>query len=268
MNLELATPTASRRLSDEGRRRILAVRGNPLFLCDWERAVFVHYEVDPEVLQREVPFELDLREGRAYLSLVGFTMRDMRPRSGGWPAAMLFKPIATHEFLNVRAYVKHEGEPGIYFLAEWLPNRISRLLGPTIFGLPYRLGTLDYRHEHEKGFLRGRVTGSDKSQLEYVAEVDPATQFRPCDEGSRDEFLMERYTAFTARGSRRRKFRIWHPPWPQAPIEIEIKNDELLRKSWHWFSDARFVGANYSPGFEDIWMGRPQRLRAQHVASQ
>lgn len=251
---------SSGRLSHEARERILAVRANPLFLCDWERAVFIHYEVEPDVLQREVPFELDLREGRAYLSLVAFTMRDMRPRRGGWPAAMLFKPIATHEFLNVRAYVKRDGEAGIYFLAEWLPNRISQLLGPTIFGLPYRQGLLKYQHEHEKGFLRGSVTGRDSRKLEYSAEIDPATQFRPCEAGSREEFLMERYTAFTAKGSRRRKFRIWHPPWPQAAIEVEIKDDILLRNSWKWFADAPLVGANYSPGFRDVWMGRPQKL--------
>ena len=32
------------------------------------------------------------------------------------------------------------------FLAEWLPNRLSVLLGPATFGLPYRLGDIDYRH--------------------------------------------------------------------------------------------------------------------------
>ncbi len=51
----------------------------------------------------------------AYVSLVAFTMRGLRPRLGG---AALLKPIATHEFLNVRTYVKHRGERGIYFLAD------------------------------------------------------------------------------------------------------------------------------------------------------
>jgi uncharacterized protein YqjF (DUF2071 family) len=261
MDLELTTPTASSRLSDAARERILSVRGNPLFLCDWLRAVFIHYEVAPEVMQREVPFALDLHDGRAFLSLVAFTMRDMRPRWGGRLGAMLLKPIATHEFLNVRAYVKHQGETGIYFLAEWLPNQISLLLGPTIFGLPYRHGSLKYRHEHEQGVLRGKVTDENSLRLQYVAEMDPCTRFRPCEAGSREEFLMERYTAFTARGVRRQKFRIWHPPWPQTSIDLKIKDDGLLRHAWPWFRDARMIGANYSPGFQDVWMGRPQWMR-------
>ena len=252
--------TESGRLSREARGRILNAWGNPLFLCDWQHAVFIHYEVDPGALQREVPFELDLHEGRTYLSLVAFTMRGMRPRRGGRLAAMFLKPIATHGFLNVRAYVKHGGEAGIYFLAEWLPNHLSLLLGPGVFGLPYREGSLEYRHEHEQGRLSGSVTAKNSLRLEYSARINPEESFRPCGEGSLDEFLLERYTAFTARGSQRRKFRIWHPPWPQTGINIEIKDDGLLRQTWPWFQNSRLAGGNYSPGLRDVWMGRPQKL--------
>jgi len=103
--------------SDTARERLLSVAGEPLFLADWERVLMLHYEVEPDALQRVVPFELDLRDGRAFVSAVAFTMRGMRPRVGGRFAAWLFKPIATHEFLNVRTYVRHRGESGIYFLA-------------------------------------------------------------------------------------------------------------------------------------------------------
>src|SRR3954451_5022595 len=84
----------------EAREMILSREGEPLFLANWERAVFIHYEVDAKILQREVPFQLDLRDGKAYVSLVAFTMRRMRPCFGGRFTEWLFKPIETHEFLN------------------------------------------------------------------------------------------------------------------------------------------------------------------------
>src|SRR5438094_123782 len=68
--------------SASARRRLLSVRGEPLLLSDWDRALFMHFEVDASALQAELPFTLDLREGKAYVSLVAFTMRRMRPRSG------------------------------------------------------------------------------------------------------------------------------------------------------------------------------------------
>ena len=248
-------------LSNSARQRMLGVKGEPLFYSDWLRAVFIHYEVDAGLLQREVPFQLNLRRGKAYISLVAFTMRDMRPRVGGSLAALLFKPIATHEFLNVRTYVQHQGEPGIYFLAEWLSNPLSVRMGPTIFGLPYRFGHLQYHHEHECGRLHGLVTDRNPSaRLEYVSKISPTTSFRPCDTNSLEEFLMERYTAFTTHRSARRFFRIWHPPWPQIPIHVEVLDQSLLTDAWPWFTEAQMVGANYSPGFRDVWMGRPQRI--------
>ncbi len=255
----VATQTGS--LSNCARQRMLGVKGEPLFYSDWLRAVFIHYEVDAGLLQREVPFQLDLRHGKAYISLVAFTMRDMRPRVGGSLAALLFKPIATHEFLNVRTYVQHQEEPGIYFLAEWLSNPLSVRLGPKIFGLPYRFGHLQYHHEHESGRLHGLVTTRNPSaRLEYDSKISPAALFRPCDTGSLEEFLMERYTAFTTHRSARRYFRIWHPPWPQIPFHVEVLDQGLLTDAWPWFTEAQIVGANYSPGFRDVWMGRPQRI--------
>jgi uncharacterized protein YqjF (DUF2071 family) len=249
-------------LSAEARDRILSVRGEPLFYGDWLRAMFIHYEVDAEALQREVPYPLDLWEGRAYVSLVAFTLRGMRPRLGGKLGALLFRPIATHEFLNVRAYVKHGGESGIFFLAEWLSNPISVRLGPPAFGLPYRHGGIKYVHEHETGHLQGTVDSMQPGvgRLDYLATMEAPASFVPCAAGSLDEFLVERYTAFTTRGSRRRFFHIWHPPWPQRPVDVVIRNQSLLTKAWPWISRGREIGANYSPGVEKVWMGRPQRL--------
>ena len=240
------------------RQRILSRKGEPLFLADWDRAVFIHYEVNPEVLQREVPFQLDLRDGKAYVSLVAFTMRRMRPYFGGRVTEWLFKPIATHEFLNVRTYVRHNGESGIYFLAEWLSNQLSVYLGPPTFGLPYHFGKIEYSHNLESGRLDGTVFNGF-TRLEYSAEANPENELNPCAENSLSEFLMERYTAFTQRGSRSRFFRIWHPPWRQCSIEIEVGRDSLLKGMWSWFKQTRMIGGNFSRGVQDVWMGRPSQ---------
>lgn len=255
--MNITTTAAESRLSDAGRARLLSVRGEPLFLAGWERTLFIHYEVEAETLQRELPFELDLWNGKAFVSLVAFTMRDMHPRIGGRLAAWCFKPIATHGFLNLRTYVKHGGESGICFLTEWLSNRLSVAIGPLTYGLPYRYAGIDYRHEHEKNKLWSRVESPHAGR--FVCETELLNNsFTSCEAGSLDEFLLERYTAFNWRGKSRLFFRIWHPPWPQTPARISIIEDSLVTKAWPWFADAQFIGANYSPGFNEVWMGRAQ----------
>jgi len=251
-----------RRLSDEGKERLLSRRGEPLFLAGWERVLFIHFEVDRAQLQRDVPFPLDLLDGKAYVSLVAFTMREMHPRLGGRPAAWLFKPVATHQFLNVRTYVRHGDERGIYFLTEWLSNWLSVQLGPLLYGLPYHFAEINYRHAHEKGRLSGRVeTENCRANFVHDARIAPDTVFAPCKNNSPDEFLLERYTAYTSHGSTRRFFRVWHPPWPQARVKVCLSDDTLLKETWPWFNHVRLVGANYSPGFGEVWMGRAHRVR-------
>jgi uncharacterized protein YqjF (DUF2071 family) len=247
-------------LGEAARKRLLSAKGEPLFLADWLRAVFIHYEIPAEKLQRNVPFALDLHEGKAYVSLVAFTMRGMRPFRGGRLAAWLFKPIARNDFLNVRTYVRHRGEPGIYFLTEWMNNPFSVRLGPGTFGLPYRFGELNYQHRHETGILRGSVREKiPHHAFGYTAKpIGPNSAPRPAD--SLDEFLLERYTAFTAHGTKRRFFRIWHHPWQQQAIRVSVSDTRLLSEVWPWFADVTLVGGNYSQGAHDVWMGRPHRV--------
>lgn len=242
-------------LSEAARRRMLAIRGEPMFYARWDRAVFINYEADPATLQRDVPFELDLRDGRAFVSLVAFTLQRMRPRVGGRLGEWLLKPIATHEFLNVRTYVRHGEEPGIYFLAEWLSNRLSVHLGPRSFGLPYRFGKLDYAHSDS---FAGSASARE-GRLTYAGEVGEGG-LGSCRPGSLDEFLLERYTAFTQRGKRQRLFRVWHSPWPQASAMCNVTEASLLGSTGAWWKSARFISANYSSGAE-VWMGRPHRIK-------
>ena len=252
------TTVESGSLSAAARRRMLRSPGEPLFYASWDHAVMIHYEADPDALQRDVPFELDLRDGRAFVSLVAFTLRRMRPRRGGRIGEWLLKPIATHEFLNVRTYVRANHEPGIFFLVEWLSNRLSVPLGPPVFGLPYRYGRIDYLHDRTTEGISGHVEAKGGS-FSYRGSA-ASEELAPCEPESLTEFLMERYTAFTQPGRGRRKlFRVWHEPWPQTPLDIEVTDCDLLAVTGEWWKTAQSINANYSPGVE-VWMGRPHRI--------
>jgi uncharacterized protein YqjF (DUF2071 family) len=250
---------------EAGWRRLHEHWFEPLFVADWDRAAFLHFSVDPGLLQPWVPFPLDCREDRAWVSLVAFTLSGMRLRAAGRAGRLLCAPIGTHVFLNVRTYVRVGGEPGIHFLAEWLPNRLAVILGPRLFGLPYRLGRLDYRHGRKPGSsISGEVTGAGGGHLHYRAELPADAPFMACEPGTLDEFLLERYTAFVAwQGGRRGFFRVWHRPWPQVRIEPEIADRSLLLEcpgGPDWAPGATFALAHFSPGSEEVSMGRPHFL--------
>ena len=242
-------------------RRQPAGLPEPLLVADWDRTLMLHFEIDPAILRPFVPFPLDLREGKAYVSLVAFTLRGMRPYRGGRLAAWLMRPIATHGFLNVRTYVRVGTMTGIHFITEYMDNLLSLKLGPLTFGLPYRRARLNYEHDWKTGTVRGwvgdRATGT---ALAYEARLAPETHFAPAPAGTLTAWLMERYTAFTAHGNIHRFFHVWHAPWPEKKVAVTVHDDSLLRAHLPWFAYARYVGANFSPGVFEVGMGRPHRL--------
>jgi hypothetical protein len=188
---------------------------------------------------------------------VAFSMEHLRPGFGGALGRWLFWPIASHDFFNVRTYVRLGGTQGIYFISEWLNNRLCVLSGPRAYGLPYKFARIQYEHRASEGRLAGRVGDG----FAYTADLAPGADFQVCAAGGLDEFLIERYTAYTHRGRHPRYFDIWHKPWRQVPVDIRIIDDSLLRHAFPWFAQARLVGANYSPGVRDVWMGASRRIR-------
>ncbi|HEV2293012.1 MAG TPA: DUF2071 domain-containing protein [Tepidisphaeraceae bacterium] len=244
--------------SDLARSRLDA-DGGPALIADWNPAVFIHYVVDPDVLQPLVPFPLDLHEGRAYVSIVAFVQRRLRPKTGGRIGAWLSRPLATHPFCNVRTYVRVDGEPGIYFLAEWIPNRLAAALGPPLYGLPYRLGELRY-HLADAGDICGDVIAADGLRFRFHARGERFMVPEPAPRDSLTEFLIERYSAFTMRGRTPLRFRIHHEPWRQVPLEVEVEQDSLLGATGNWRRDDCLICGHHSAGLRDVLIGRPCKL--------
>lgn len=274
----LAAITVEGARSAEALARMRGRPGEPLFLADWLEVVMIHLEVPVDPLQAVTPFELDRCKGRAWVTLVAFSLRGLRPRWGGAISRWLTKPWGSHGLLNLRTYVRHGGESGIYFLAEWLDNRLAAPLGPMWFGLPYRLGRLRFAHHAplDCGARRTAAGGSDEipepavcgrvespdggASLEYSGVVREAWDCRECTAGSLDEWLMERYTAFTCRRGRRRRFRVWHEPWLQSPVDLRLRDDGLLGKEWPFLEASQLRCAHWSAGAPGVWMGWPSSL--------
>jgi uncharacterized protein YqjF (DUF2071 family) len=252
-------------LSALAKARMQGTRGEPLFIADWDNVLMIHFAVDAKPLQRDILFELDMREGRAFVTLVAFTMREMRLAFGGRLTSWVFRPMATHDFLNVRTYVRMGSDAGIHFLAEWVSNRLAVALGPRSFSLPYRHGIISYHNDWSAGELCGRVEDAGTgAAFAYQADLEVGAPLSECDPGSLDQWLMERYSAYNSACARKRFFHVWHEPWLQCQARVEMTDASLLESNWEWFRDAEFVGANYSPCVHGVWLGRPHCVNREN----
>jgi uncharacterized protein len=214
-----------------------------LFLADWLNVVFMHFRADAAALQKVVPLEVERFDGNAYISFVAFTQSRLRFAAGGRVVEPFTAPLARHEFFNVRTYVRDGDRHGIFFLAEWIPNRLAVLIGPRMYGLPYRLGRLRYRNDAPLDVMTGTVSAAGRT-LAYEARPR-SRDFTTAKPGTLDAFLLERYTAYTHRSGVTRRFDVSHDPWPHVRADATVS------------LNACPFASHYSPGVHDIAISAP-----------
>lgn len=245
-------------LSSSAKQAMESRRFERCFVADWCGLTFLHFEVKAALLGEVVPFPLDLHEGRAFVSLVCFTMRRFRFARSGRFTSWLTAPLATQRFLNLRTYVRGPLGPGIFFMHEWLDHALAVRLGPSTFGLPYRRGRLSY--QNDKVRVAGRIVADGAEG--FFSGVPGETEHVAAS-GSLEEFLQERYVAYTGAGLRPLAFRVWHEPWRCRRLDLRsFTMDSFLHHLGQpWTANAEFVGASHAADVIGVWMGRPHRAR-------
>src|SRR5262245_57354345 len=96
----------------------------PFLTARWQHLFLANFSVSPELLRPRLhpDLELDTREGQAFVSLVAFRFLDTRVLGIGWPGYRNFAE------LNLRFYVRHQGERGVVFVREFVPQRLTAWL--------------------------------------------------------------------------------------------------------------------------------------------
>src|SRR5262245_15337239 len=106
--------------------------------AEWRYLVMLNYEIDPSVLEPHVPAGtvLDLWQGRALVSMVGFRFLQTRLRGVPIPFHRDFDEI------NLRFYVRRvlaDGEVrrGVVFVREFVPRAAVAILARVAYNEPY-----------------------------------------------------------------------------------------------------------------------------------
>ena len=182
------------------------------FYQEWNNAVFLHWEVELAILKQFVPkeLEIDLFNGKPWVSLVAFTMEKIRPKN--LPAC---KPISTFHEINIRTYVKLKGKTGVYFLSIEAGNYISCKLAKAISELPYRFSKMK---RDKNSFTSINSKFNDKLKIKYSLGNHSTNKTKL------DTWLTERYALFQDTKTSMNMFEIHHLEWPITEIHLEELN--------------------------------------------
>jgi uncharacterized protein YqjF (DUF2071 family) len=199
----------------------------------WRDLLFLHWAVPPESMRPLVPrtLELDLFEGSAYVGLVAFTMRGVRPvllPSVPW--------LSNFHETNVRTYVHLGGrDPGVWFFSLDAANPIAVSLARRFFYLPYHHARMFLEHEmgqDAEGTAAIVYAGTRRwpapLPASYLIRGEVSGQVESARPGSIEHFLAERYILYSLRQDRLFQGRVHHTAYPLQPARVVSLDETLL----------------------------------------
>jgi len=182
----------------------------------WRYLAMLNYRVSPSLLYPLVPpgTELDLWNGLAYMSVVGFHFQHTR---------ILGIPVPFHttfEEVNLRFYVRREVDGvvrrGVTFIRELVPRAAIAAVAKLAYNEPYI--ALPMRHS-----IRESGTSDAPVHVEYTwkrvtgwAGLRIATEGRkqPLRGGSEEEFITQHYWGYTTqKDGSAIEYEVKHPSW-------------------------------------------------------
>ena len=186
--------------------------------AEWRDLVMANYEVHPTFLAGRVPTgtELDLHEGRCFVSLVAFMFLNTH---------VLGMPIPFHvnfEEVNLRFYVKHdtgsEIRRGVCFIKEIVPRRAICYVARTFYGEPYEPWRMSNSRSDGKIRYEWQRAGSANS-----VQITTGENLGVPAHGSEGEFIIEHYWGYTKRtDARTDEYKVEHPKWELRDVESSV----------------------------------------------
>ncbi len=194
----------------------------------WHELLFLHWAVDPEVVQRGLPagLRVDTFDGAAWIGVVPFQMQRVRPR---------FLPalpwLSNFPELNLRTYVVDaQGRPGVWFYSLDTPQPLANAIARRFFHLNYRLARFEIEQSaatiHYQSRLRLAGRWDAPQHYKWTRREAPFA----AEPGTLEFFLVERYRLFSYDWKRKRLLsgQVHHRPYPLQQVELTQHSKRLF----------------------------------------
>ena len=219
--------------------------------------LFAHWPVDADVLEPHVPDVLSLEtfDGAAWVSVLA--LENSAVGLGTGPSSAL----ALAPQLNLRTYVTHGGESGVYFLSLDSGRRLTAAVGRRAFGLPFHHAAMRLTRRDDRITFRSRRRGDETPTAVFGARYRPDGPVFEADPGTLEAFCVERFRYFFPPGEDRRidplrssngavrAGTIDRDPWRLRPVNVQIRQNTLFEAAGLPAPTSE-PAVQYSPGFE------------------
>jgi uncharacterized protein len=223
----------------------------------WQDLIMANYVVDSSLLASRVPSgtELDLHEGRCFVSLVGFMFLDTRVLGFLVPFHVNFEEV------NLRFYVRREvdGEVrrGVVFVKEIVPRAAIAAVANVLYGEPYEAMRMDHiRTDSTVAYTWSKGENTNRLAVEIDSNLGVP------EEGSHGSFIIEHYWGYTRRGPNRTdEYKVEHPKWELFSVKdprIEVDFEKTYGSDFAFLNDTKPHSILLAKGSEiAVYKGAP-----------
>jgi uncharacterized protein len=209
----------------------------------WQSLLFLHWRIAPEAIQALLPpgLTVDTFDGAAYIGLIPFTMRDVRPVwSPSVPGLSHF-----HE-VNVRTYVHRDGQnPGVWFFSLDAANSIAVRIARALWHLPYHFARMNL--QRDGGTVRYSSERLWPAPTPGNCEIhwQPTGTPQAAEPGTLDFFLAERYLLYAFARQKLHCGQVYHTPYPLQSATLTHLDESLVSAAG--LDAARSEGGQKNP---------------------
>jgi hypothetical protein len=200
--------------------------------------------------------ELDLLNGKAYISLVAFQFNDIRIKGFAIPYHKNFPEI------NLRFYVKRNNNRGVVFIREFVPKYMVEVVARLLYNEPYSKAHM----ESSVSYSGNRIQTSHLLEWNHrVFNVSVEAENKPFvpDPTSIEHFLKEQIKGFgQSKSGKLISYDVEHPTWEIFPVKTchsDVDFNWLYGKPWEFLNNEKPVSVMFAKGSE-IKLGNKQLL--------
>ena len=209
----------------------------------WEYLAMFNYEVDEAVLQPHLPpyTVLDLFNGKAIVSVVGFMFNNTSVMGIKWPGFVNFEEV------NLRYYIKYfdgkEWRRGVGFISEIVPQFLVAGIANLFYNEHYSTAKMNHSINFDNSELQVSYNWKKKNQEWNSMWVKANPVLQDIAPGSEEEFIFEHYYGYNKLNSKTAiEYSLAHPRWQVYPVKEYKLNCDV----------EKLYGASFVPFIENI----------------
>ena len=194
----------------------------------WYDLLFAHWPVPVDSLRSQIPpgLKIDTFNGQAWIGVVPFRMRGVRPRFVPRAASRAFPELNVRTYVTATDPATGEERPGVWFFSLDATSFFAVRAARWIYQLPY----FDAKMKVQRNGNRVDYASirQNRPAARFTAGYRPVGAPYHAEPGTLDYWLTERYRLYTALpGNRIAYADIHHVPWPLQKAQAHIAENTM-----------------------------------------